>query len=317
MSLADQFECGDRFAVALTTSTDEAELVRHWVVRMTSATDTHRDILAAGFLPAKGTRHPSESTALADQFVFTRRPRAPRVWDVVVTYRTFGQSGPTQGQEPNPLLRGADIQWSGIPIQKPFYWARKYNQPQKAKNGRPFGGGFDTRETLVRNSAGVIYSPPQMYDDDILLATITKNMASPPAYILNYRNVINSDSVRIDGLTFPAYTLKCAPPRISGWIKEGQFPRFRQVSLLIQYKEEGWDFDIQDKGFETAVILARDDGRGTAFTKRVKITDRHGAWIKEPALLNGEGKLLKDGQDPVYFKWRKYREMPFSLLPLV
>lgn len=315
MAVEDQREVSDQDEVVLTTSDNQADLVRHWVVRMSSGTETHVDILAAGFLPAKGSKHPQESLALATVFRFKRRPRWPRVWDVTVQYRTFGESGATQGQDPNPLARGADIDWTGVPIQKPFYWARKFNQPQKARNGRPFSGGFESKESLVRNSAGVIYSPPQLYDDDVLQAAISKNLAVVPAFILQYRNVINSDTVKIDGLTFPAYTLKCAPPRISRWIKEGTFPRFRQVTLIIQYREEGWDFDIQDKGFETAIILARDDGNGTAF-KRTKITDRNGAWITEPALLNGEGKLLKDGEDPVYFKYRKYREMPFSRLPL-
>jgi hypothetical protein len=315
MSVAHYFECGDQSAVSLSFSDNTGQLTRHFVVRMTSGSDTHATILAAGFLPVKQSGHPAEPLALADRYVFLRRPRTPRLWDVLVEYRTFGESGPSNGLDPNPFSRGAEIDWSYVPYQKPFYWARKYNEPQKAKNGRPFGGGFATKETPVMNSAGVLYNPPPVADDSRLMATIQKNMASTPAFILNYQDAINSDAVKIDGIPFPKFTLKSAV-RVSRWIQEGKY-RYRQVTLLIQYREEGWDFEIQDKGYEE---LSRSLAPAVAGFVPVaalkKITDRNGAFIKEPYLLDGKGKVLQPGKDPVYFVYRKYKELPFSRLPL-
>jgi hypothetical protein len=161
----------------------------------------------------------------------------------------------------------------------------------------------------------VIYNPPQVYDDSRLVGTIVKNLARTPAHILNYQDAINSDSVKIDGLVFPKFTLKSAV-RVSRWITEGKY-KYRQVTTVVQYREEGWDFEIQDKGYEElSQTLAKVVAGIVPVSQLKKITDRNGAFVKDPQLLDGKGKLLQPGKDPVYFVWRKYKELPFSRLPL-
>jgi hypothetical protein len=110
------------------------------------------------------------------------------VWEVKCTYKTpepkeHGKEGTgqdTPGQFANPLLTLAEVAWSDETVQVPVFNAYDGANANKA----------------VQNSAGQVFDPPLMKDENRSTLTITRNeaiTANHPGADVLYRNYVNSD----------------------------------------------------------------------------------------------------------------------------
>lgn len=170
----------------------------------TRATDTYRvtfdampvDINAALTASHGGTSIPSIADRLASDLTMVVRRIGPAEIDgqdserlyvaVPVEYSDYAsdQSG-QETEDPNPLLRPADITWRFQTVERV---AEK-----------------DINDVPIQNRAGDAFDPPLMETDYLLVCEIRRNVAShSPADALAKMNTTNDASVTIAGVTVGA-----------------------------------------------------------------------------------------------------------------
>lgn len=208
---------------------------------------------------------------------------SPKIWLV-----TFNYSSEREIQ-PNPLNDPAKITWSGEPFQRPLIVDRN-------------GDG-------VVNSAGDPFDPPIMRDDNRPVAHVTKNVASVPVWVLNYRDVVNSDAFTLDGLAVAAGKAKIKWINVGDWQERNNI-RYRTLTFDVHLNKDGWNFQPLDMGY-------REIDPGDA-TKRITIKDNEGKQVTQPYLLDGSGAQLSDPSPTtaVFLDFEGYEELPFSVLPM-
>ena len=95
---------------------------------------------------------------------------------------------------------------------------------------------------------------------------------------------------------------------------------YYELTTEIHYNSTGWDEAVVDRGLHELKRVGYPDGSGGYFTKEElggdsrldPIAGIDGEPVSEPILLNGDGEKLKDGEPPVYLKWRFYRQTIFE-----
>ncbi len=229
-----------------------------------------------------GDPHPNDFGAKA-RSINARQGESRLVWLVTVSYSS------AKDLQPNPLNDPAEISWDGEPFQRPLI---------KDKDGK-----------AVLNSAGDPFDPPIMRDDNRPVASVTKNVGSVPTWVLNYRDVVNSDQFTLDGLTIAAGKAKIKWISVSPR-QERNGVSFRTLAFQIHLNKDGWAFEVLDRGFRE---LDPNDA-----TKRIQIRDDEKRLVTEPVLLDGSGARLADPDEnnAVFRDFDGYEELPFSVLPL-
>ena len=101
--------------------------------------------------------------------------------------------------------------------------------------------------------------------------------------------------------------------------------RYFAHKFLFQYCSDTWihyeldrgfselvpDPNIDENNFDLAAVSAT--LKGQQFVRR-KILDENQQPFSEPQLLDGNGKRLEQGADPVWLQFDKYRPLPFTPL---
>jgi hypothetical protein len=237
-------------------------------------TESAYDVGSHPSLPKIGSVHPDDPYAwCSDIEVSPSDPWAG--WTVTASYTTEREI------TENPLSEPAVITWNSEQYQKPAV--------------------IDKEDDLIVNSAGDPFDPPAMMDDARVSVTVTKNVASVPAWVLQYHNAINSASFTIDGTTIAARVAKVQSLSIG----ERQFRngvQFRVLSYSLTFRYEGWPLVLLDAGMrkisgDTRVPIANADAPVPL--------DGLGAPIADPTFTNA-----------VYGTFYVYREVPFSSLPM-
>jgi hypothetical protein len=274
----------------------ENRLIRTFLVLTDSKLDTPHAILSSGMVPVPySSTHPANALLLCRRVSATQKAESPFAWDVEAEYTDERSDEEDENPEENPLLRPVDVDWDSVQYQKPF---------EKTIDDR-----------AVVNSAEVPFDPPLVIDDARWVVTVTANVADVPAGILGYNNRINDDAITVDGITFPARTVKVQGIRISRRRRENAVS-FRQFTFQLNYRSEGWLVRPLDRGFQQL------DGG-----KLVQITDRDDKEVSEPAMLNGSGGVLRPDlyddtipepdplPEPVYLEFKGYFETDLTVLP--
>lgn len=214
-------------------------------------------------------------------------PFSPYVWIVTCNYSSERETATDPTDEP------AIITWSGEQFQKPAVYDR---------NG----------EAIV-NSAGDFFDDPPQMDDTRVTAQIQKNVAAVPSWLLTYRDAVNDASFDLDGITIAAGVAKLQPPQI-GQEQERNGFTFRQITLNMHFRGEGWALRPLDQGYnEKADLNAIGDELA-----RVKMLDDKGLEPTRPILLDGNGFRLENPgpTTAVFLSFDVYDEKDFSILPL-
>ncbi len=181
---------------------------------------------------------------------------------------------------------------------------------------------IDIHGNAMRNTAGDQYAGQEINATNWVIS-VQKNVARVPKWLLRYdNNPINSDTVTIEGLTYPKKTLQLHGLRIPKATKENDV-RFFDLSYTLHYDSATWDLNLLNEGFFE--IAATGVIGGVAFTEKTRVAVR-GEPTPEPVLLGKDGSQFTDDDgnvrtdvkdsEIIINSFDVYKELPFSILPL-
>jgi hypothetical protein len=202
----------------------------------------------------------------------------------------------------NPLLRPAV--WS-INFQKTTEVGDKWYRVDDA-------GAVANALTAVRNSAKLPFDPPLTIEVSRPVIHVVKNVrpdVATLAFFLSLQDAVNKD---------PWKGLGRRVARIDGASGDGKFENgvaFVEVKIEIALKWDTWDARPLDCGY--AELTRRDDPvTQVQFDAWTKIRDPFGQDATEPVPLDGNGRKLAPGADPVFLRGvpKNYRLANFTQL---
>jgi len=273
----------------------DGRIVRRYTRVFRVTTDSNYDeaatILAHWACPRVGSRYSGDVGAYCRRVRPRNESFSKRVWIVTAAY-----SSEAELQE-NPLQEAADINWNTEQFQQPYV--------------------KDKDNNAILNSAGYPYDPPVEDDDSRWTATVRKNVAAVPSWLLEYRDAVCSDTFVLDGLTIKPNEAKMQAISISNEQERNEVV-YRVLTMRISLKYDdrqhgvaednavfkGWTRQILDAGFY--------DGSDDP------CRDNHGNPVTAPVPLDGAGNQLAN-PTPATVKYQTYdilRRKPFEVLPL-
>lgn len=278
------------------TGISHRKLTRSWKIVVDSKDDDQQTIAVAaqlsGDLPSLYTAHPSNLYATARSLKIKNDGANWKIWFATVEYSSepVEKAKVDRQAVPNPIDRSARIRWQSENTQEVAQFDR---------NGWP-----------ILNSAGDEFlADGRTIEKARWKITIQKNIFAAPAIILTYPNSVNNAAVQIQGITFPAETLKIGNMSLSERKVEPPFLYYEFVYDML-YDVDGWDLDLLDQGFH---YLAADGGSG--LTRR--IIELNGQRPSEPVPLDGLGGILANPSplNGVFLTFDVRTAKDFSILP--
>lgn len=279
--------CGVAKDSPRTATTDDKGVTkseRVYLFTVDSPAYTEFDIGTHASCPRIGYAHPDNPGLFARNITITNyEPYAG--WQVAVGY-----SNESELRE-NPLDDPAVITFDDEQYQKPI---------TKDLDGK-----------AIVNTAGDPYDPPPMIDDGRISVTITKNLPDIPTWWLSYKDVVNSDTFTVRGLSVSPRLAKIQRRSISDWKYRNDI-RYLEVSLTIHLDEDGWNVKPLNAGFrrkfngdERELITMTNENGETEYPPAPVPLDASGIEIVDPTPDN-----------VIYGDHKAYKEKPFSVLPL-
>lgn len=253
---------------------------RSFIFESSSDSEDEYAILSHPSAPQNGSVHPSDAGA----FVVSRTAECTdgrNGWLLTCEYSSERQ------YSEDPTADPAAISWTSEQFQKPAI---------QDKDG-----------DAIVNSAGDPFDPPNMMDDSRRIVTVTKNLATVPAWILTYQDAVNSDAFTVDGVPVTAGQAKMQRVDV-GEVQSRNGINFRPVVFQIHLQRDGWLLEPLDAGFREL------DG-----TARVNIAnDGDGGQPAAPVPLDGSGGVLAnpDAANCVFLSFSVYNTAAFAALPL-
>lgn len=107
---------------------------------------------------------------------------------------------------------------------------------------------FNKDGELIVNSAGDPYDPPPMMDDSRRVISLIRNLPTCPSWVLNYQDVVNSDTFTVRGVTYAVGTGKVQSVSLSDAQKRNGID-FYTLEVLIHLQKNGWLLKNLDAGF--------------------------------------------------------------------
>jgi hypothetical protein len=212
---------------------------QHFMVESDITNELEANLVFAPGIPSLFSPHPSDLLSLAQEYSITREPSNRYVYYVEVKYSsefdsTNGTSdgeGQPQAEAQNPLDRAPKISWSSVKKQKAVW---------KDKNGNAI---------ITQAGEYFIDTPPK--DDSNWTITIESNEVSPSSlsWLLTFPNKLNENIVTLDGVSFPAETLKCEAISISPQLFANNV-NYRKVTVTLTHNGEGFDMVLLHRGFK-------------------------------------------------------------------
>jgi hypothetical protein len=272
--------------------TGRSEIVETYLV-IADKSDGVPDVAAAPGI-VLGTPHPDAPALFLEEI----RPRLQEigkdknVWHVELVYRmpepaqvgSHDMSAPPSGGHTG--MTGDPTTW---PIEISITGRKQEVAATKDRDGRP----------LV-NSAQGVFSEPMFITRVLGVITFTKYYA--PGYpvlnlVLAMTNRVNDSNYR----GFEQHTLLCESVDAT-FTKVNNFWVW-QCRFVVVYNQEKWiPTEILDAGY----FYLDAEGR-----KKLAVDDR-GNPLGQPVLLDGRGRLLPQGAQPVYLTFRFYDVANFS-----
>jgi len=259
---------------------------RMWLVRWSTNDATDTEVIAAADVPTIRSLHPDGSKWVKSLHASQRKDN-PWLWDVEVEYSS------------NPLDLPPDIDWDG----------REHREALQV----------DEDEVAILNTAGLPYDPPWegLWHSETL--TVVKNLPTYDRdFYRQYRGAVNTDAWYGGG----PYSSKCT--RIAGKLmydaQPGSFYRVTfQFEILDLPKPPGANFPTLDsirpgRSWYLRPLDAGFEEWREDLDNWVKCRDYYGAEVTKPQLLDGAGRQLEFGGDPVYLKFRPFKTNEFAAL---
>lgn len=165
---------------------------------------------------------------------------------------------------------------------------------------------FNKNNELIVNSAGDPYDPPPMMDDSRRVISLVRNVPNCPSWVLDYQDVVNSDTFTVRGVTYAAGTGKVQSVSLSDTQKRNGID-FYTLEVLIHLQKNGWLLKNLDAGF-------RELGYGGELINILNSGDNER--VSAPVPLDGSGHALAN-PSPTNNVLRSdvvYDTAPFSVL---
>lgn len=157
---------------------------------------------------------------------------------------------------------------------------------------------------------------------------IERDVPSFPKWLLDYPNAINSDSVRIRGITFPPKTLQLKGLTISDEQSvefEEQDITYYTLAFQLHYNPQGWTRKFLNRGYREVVDP-------NAVEKELRVLENAEGPVSQPVFLNADGQAYRFSPESGDDTLGKLREsltpeeiltierdtkpvLPFSVLP--
>jgi len=272
-----------------------AALSQSWLVAA-PADAAETDILSDAAAPKPGYAHPRVAGAYCTSV--SCRQIGPFHWVVDAQYRTpdHDSSQDPQERQGNPLEWIADIQWSTTSTRLSV-WKDIWGNP-------------------ILNTAGDAFDPPLEVDWNLLVINVKKNCPYVPAWVLTYRNAINSTAWLIDGLTVGAKQAKIDGLDISGWRYNADWEvAYREVSYraALSPYPDGWQPQLLNCGYREKKTI-KVNGEDKTVLAPITI---NGMSPSNPAPLDAQGKAIAEpsASNVVWLTFQVYYELDFNLLP--
>jgi hypothetical protein len=318
----------------------------------------------------KWTRRPSESTSIDDSseewdelwHVIGHRPRAGEPgWIGLLNNRPqFRHGQPHYNPAVNATVAGFDADRLGSTKdgwEVAVKYRRQLDEDEQNPLNRPAEIELDSEseevpidrdadgEPLLSSAGGLIAGITE--EENRWIFNVSKNLPAIPRWLLDYRNAVNIDAVRIGGLSIaPGYLLLKNPrgAKVETVKVRGREVSYVPFSFSLVYNPRSWitrfyDRDLYDLAKVEVEVpdplgATGVDGQPIGILKevvqRVRITAKNDQGedveVDEPQFLDGHGRRPrnKDGtvkhplgpEDIVTIeRWTKKR-LPFRALPL-
>lgn len=269
---------------------DNSTVNRRWRIDVSSKLDTESTILASGVLPNRYEPLPDNIFLTLRKLSLQHHDESPLSWIATGHYSSapIPQKEREKQDNPNPLNRSATRRWSTtqykVPVEK------------------------DIEGNAVVNTAGDAYDPPPEKDSSHWSVTITKNVSSVPAFIIDYQDAINDDEIEIGGLTVPAKMAKIQAIEIGDLMEENNVS-FYQFSYTVEFNKDTWVLSLLQQGLRQKNEI---DGTG-----RLPCVDEDGDPVTSPVLLDADGIQQTDPAKigAVFVDHDVYEEKDFTVLP--
>lgn len=284
--------------------------------------------------------------AVCDSIRPTRVSESAYYWDVEFHYATSeneegeDEDGKKTG---NPLNFRDEIDVGQTSITRTAEQAwREGGFVGQAAAKYPIGSFGD-----VVNSAGVPFNPTLEKEHKQHVYRITKHMANYPA---NHDALLMHLNKNVWTINKPNYNFTKTIQKWHGQLLalNASFDVQTQGNNVIRYWKVTYEIlhdpvyplidEPLDRGITRRAALGDPDGRGglmgfkgdgsamnaleyaaqipPGVPERMRIRDPFGDPITEPVNLNGDGQPLKEGQAPVWLKYRKYPDADLTVLNL-
>jgi hypothetical protein len=158
----------------------------------------------------------------------------------------------------------------------------------------------------ILNSAGDYFIDPlTTRDNSHIIAKISSNHSSIPAWVLSKQNNVNSSQITIGGLVIAAGLARMSRLEISERQRRNAID-FYTMSFEVHLHEDGWRARPLDAGF-----------RRLEYGEPVQIKDQNGDEVTTPVLLDGNGEVLDPvtPETAVYGNYQIYVESDLTSLP--
>lgn len=274
-------------------------MVDQYTAIMESVRDTRRQLVDA--LPAlqRGAPHDTEPGLYVSSFEARQDEHSP-IWRLRVSYSD-------QVEDDNPLAEPADINMKSQRLES-------YTL-------------LDNKGRIMLNTAGVPFEP-QPKGETLWVISVRKNVADYPAWLLEYPEAINNDTVRIRKLNCKPGTLAITGLSIPDYVTSDKAKiKYLPLEFEVTYRKSGWHTVVPSRGFSERIahtpytwvnVMGNPLVPGTSvyFSQRRILSDR-GEPITEPMLLDRDGKAIRNPkpEDVVTVKFTIPDEKPFSTLP--
>jgi hypothetical protein len=270
----------------------------------------------AGSIPgiSHGDAHPEDATAYCVS-IDPQQTDSPVMWRVTFGYDSHPdmpevlQPDAGGGSPPTPLTPGEVAEAAANPLSRPIKWKVSFQQTTRpAEKGRLVDP--DTGEPgpwgPVTDSALLPFDPPAEKEVSRPLVSATVNRAS---FGLHEAALLQDAVNSATWFGMAPRTLRCVGIEADSQQENGY--GFWSVTYNLAVNYDTWDFELLDAGYQERIPGFESPGGGSVPARWEVIKDDFGD-SKGPYPLDGNGRRLTPGDEPVYRKYRIYREVNFS-----
>ena len=294
-----------------------------YLVEVDNVNDGPDTIVAGAAIPGLGVEYSegtdNDSSAILLSKTHTRLPGNRNLWRVVCNYGPRGE---------NKLFRTKTLAATANPIDAmPIVSAQAITRQQTVRDAvlrTPMPNRNVGNKYPVSSSAGEDMTPRPTRNFPVTAIRIRRNMTSYSLHAAEMVGSVNNATFFLDhhGLTGGFSPAEVQITQFGGRQMIVNDTIFWENEVEIHVNTDGWRLRVVDAGMHELIAEGDNNGAGGVYAaadlpagqpswRRFKVDGKE---IPGPVLLDGNGKRLPDGADPVVTEWSIYDEVDFAAL---